>query len=111
MTLRGERGSVTAELVVALPAVALVLALCLGAVRLGMQATGAQDAAAAAARTLARGESTSAAASRAAAVAPGAHITVSHRDGLVCVSVTLSGGVPALRLPVSASACALEGPA
>lgn len=108
MSSHGERGSVTAELVVALPAVALVLALCLGGVRLGMHAMGAQDAAAVAARSLARGEPESAAAARSARVAPGAALSISRRDGLVCVTATVTG-VTALPLPVSGSACALEG--
>jgi hypothetical protein len=56
MLLRRERGSVTAELVVALPAVIVVLAACLGGVRVGMQAMLAQDAAAVAARSAARGD-------------------------------------------------------
>lgn len=107
MTRHSERGSVTAELVVALPAVVLVLALCLGGVQLGMRAMAAQDAAAVAARSLARGESESAATARSARVAPGAVLSVSRRDGLVCVTATVRGATPPL--PVTGSACALQG--
>jgi len=108
MTRSGERGSVTAELVVALPAVALVLALCLAGMNLGMAAMAVQDAAAAAARSLARGEPESAAAARAAAAAPGSVIAGISRGELVCVTVTRRG-VPALPMSVSGTACSLAG--
>ncbi|MCW4385165.1 hypothetical protein OH146_05180 [Salinibacterium sp. SYSU T00001] len=107
--LRDEHGSVAAELVVALPAVILVLAACLGGVRVGMQAMAAQDAAAAAARSLARGENVAAAAARASAIAPGSSVSVRRRDGLVCVSATAPAALPVLPVAPSATACALEG--
>lgn len=108
MRLGGERGSVAAEFVVALPAAVLVLAACLGGVRLGMQAMAAQDAAAVAARSLARGEPMEAAAGRARSLSPGSEIVVSRRDGLVCVVATVPG-VPALPVRPHGHACALEG--
>lgn len=106
---RREQGSVTAELVVALPAVILVLAACLGGVRLGMQTMLAQDAAAVAARSLARGDGDARAIARAAAVAPGVTVSFSRHDGLVCASAALPGGAP-LPLTVTGTACSLEGP-
>lgn len=101
-----DRGSVTAEFAVALPAVILVLAACLT----GMQAVGQQlrlaDATAHAARSLARGESADVAAARAAREVPGASITQSTDGDLTCVT----GSAPAaLGLTVTASSCALSG--
>mgnify|MGYP000901264253 FL=1 len=101
-----DRGSVTAEFAVALPAVVLLLALCLT----GMQAVGQQlrlaDATAHAARSLARGESADVAAARAAREVPGASITQSADGDLTCVT----GSAPAaLGLTVTASSCALSG--
>jgi len=101
-----DRGSVTAEFAVALPAVILVLAACLT----GMQAVGQQlrlaDATAHAARSLARGESADVAAARAAREVPGASITQSADGDLTCVT----GSAPAaLGLTVTASSCALSG--
>jgi Flp pilus assembly protein TadG len=101
-----DRGSVTAEFAVALPAVVLLLALCLT----GMQAVGQQlrlaDATAHAARSLARGESADVAAARAAREVPGASITQSTDGDLTCVT----GSAPAaLGLTVTASSCALSG--
>ena len=101
-----ERGSVTAEFAVALPAVVLVLALCLT----GMQAVGQQlrlaDAAAHAARSLARGEPSDVAAARAAREVPGASITQSADGDLTCVTASAPA---ALGLTVTASSCALSG--
>lgn len=51
-----ERGLATAELAVALPAVVLVLALCLTAMTLGVDLVRCEDAARAGARAASRGE-------------------------------------------------------
>ncbi|MBM6401355.1 TadE family type IV pilus minor pilin [Phycicoccus sonneratiae] len=53
---RVERGAATAELAVALPALLLVLAVALGALRLGIDRVRCLDAAQVGARLLARGE-------------------------------------------------------
>ncbi|MCU1481102.1 MAG: hypothetical protein JWQ19_1888 [Subtercola sp.] len=111
--LREDRGTVTAELAAALPAVALVIILMLGAV----QAAGVQirvvDAASAAARSLGRGESTGAADSLAGALAGSHELSSSTEGEFVCATVSApvvfgglgdSGG-----LRVSARACALAG--
>ncbi len=100
-----DRGGVTAEFAVALPAVALVLAACIG----GLQAAAAQgrlqDAAALAARAAARGED----ASLAAAAAPGAALTTWREGELVCATASGSAnwapGLPPLAL--AARSCAL----
>lgn len=53
----GERGSVTAELAIAMPAVSLVIAITLGAFSLQIERMKLVDVAATAARAIARGES------------------------------------------------------
>lgn len=106
-----DRGSAAAEFAVALPAVALVLAVCLGAVGASSQQLRLQDAAADAARALGRGESVGAAAARAASAAPGAALAHETRRELVCVRLTAAArgpaGISGLRL--EASSCALDG--
>jgi hypothetical protein len=102
--IAGDRGSVTAEFAIALPALMVVLACCLA----GMQVAGAQlrlqDAAAAAARSLARGEPPAVAAQ----LVPGAAVSRSADGDLVCatLSVRASGMLP---LGLRATSCALGG--
>jgi Flp pilus assembly protein TadG len=107
---RHEQGSATAELAVALPAVAVVLALCLG----GVQVVGAQvrmtDAAADAARALGRGEPEGNARSIARAVAGPSAVSTSRDGQFVCVSVSSDGGpFAAFGIRPTGRACALEG--
>lgn len=101
-----DRGSVTAEFAIALPAVVLVLAACLGGLQVAGQQMRLQDAAAVAARSIARGGSIDAAQARASRMVPG--VAVSHRtDGdLECASLALT--VPP-GLTLRASSCALGG--
>lgn len=99
-----DRGSVTAELAVALPAVVLVLACCLS----GMAAAGQQlrltDAAALAARTLARGGDPVALVAR---LQPEAHVARSAEGDLACVTLTTRAhGLP---IDLAARSCALDG--
>ncbi|MET1017792.1 MAG: TadE family type IV pilus minor pilin, partial [Leifsonia flava] len=107
----GERGSVTAEFAVALPAVALVLAVCLG----GVQAVSVQvrltDAAADAARTLARGDGVDLASARLSAAVPGASLSVDGAGDLVCVTASAPAGAHTVlaALTVTARSCALGG--
>jgi Flp pilus assembly protein TadG len=101
-----ERGAVTAEFALAVPAVVLVLAACLGGLRVGVERMRVQDAAAVAARSLARGDPPSRA--RALASAAGAQsVTTASGDGLQCAVASLAGPVLGLALPVSARSCAL----
>lgn len=72
MTRAPERGAATAELAVALPALLLVLAVALGALRLGIDRVRCLDAAQTAARVLARGEPVDRARAVALARAPAA---------------------------------------
>ncbi|HZC71213.1 MAG TPA: TadE family type IV pilus minor pilin [Jatrophihabitans sp.] len=74
--LRGERGTVTAELAACLPVLVLVLAVALSAVSAVSARVRLQDAAREAARAAARGDPAMAQ-QLAAQAAPGAHLTLS----------------------------------
>ena len=108
--LVGDRGSAAAEFAVALPAVLLVLATMLGGVQLGTLQLRLQDAAADAARSLGRGDSAPALASRISRQAPSARWSVTRPAGLVCVHLAASAAPPAgvLGLSASATSCALD---
>jgi Flp pilus assembly protein TadG len=108
----GQVGSVTAEFAVALPAVIVVLACCLGAIGVASQQVRLSDAAADAARTLARGDPVAVAASRVRQVAGQAQMTTSSSGDFVCVELTADAGIgPATLVGVRlrASGCALAG--
>lgn len=95
-----------------IPAVLVVLACCLGGLRLAGDQLRLQDAAGVAARTIARGESVGLATSRAASLVPGAAISSTARGDLDCVTATASGSLgPKLfgSLTLSARSCALGG--
>ncbi len=105
-----DRGSVAAELALALPAVALTLLLGAGVLGAASRQVSLQDAAADASRLLGRGESVSAAESTLAASVGGARLSSYHRGDLVCVTVQMDVAVGALiRVPLQASSCALDG--
>ena len=94
----------TAEFALALPAVVVVLAACLTGFQVAGQQLRLQDAAAAAARSIARGESADAAAARAARQVPGATLARWADADLSCV--TLSAPAP-FGLTITADSCAL----
>lgn len=99
-----DRGAVTAEFAVALPAIVLVLALGLGALATGMTAVRLQQAVAESARLLGRGDDGRA---RAVMAQVGATFSVDRADALVCVEASVSAPVLIDRL--SARSCALDG--
>ena len=103
--MRRERGSVTAEFAVALPSVVLVLACCISGMAVAGQQLRLTDAAALAARALAREGDPVATAAR---LAPGAQVSTSAEGDLVCVrlSATAQGLLP---LALTARSCALGG--
>ncbi len=105
--MRGDRGSVTAELAATLPAVVLLLALALGALAVGSQSVRLQDAAGLTARALARGDPPDRAQAIAGELVPGAVITQHDRSGMVCVR--LATRVPGLLsgFELGAESCAL----
>ncbi|WP_141651216.1 TadE family type IV pilus minor pilin [Microbacterium sp. 3J1] len=105
-----DRGSVAAELALALPAV--VLTLLLGAAALGAaaQQVALQDAAADAARLLGRGQSEGDARHVVATAVPGARLSSGGSGDLVCVTARAEVAVGAIiRVPLHASSCALGG--
>jgi TadE-like protein len=97
---------VAAEFAIALPAVVLVLACCLSGLQVAGQQLRLQDAAAAAARSAARGDGTSVA----SRLVPGASAARSDEGDLVCVTLTTMASIGWLRaLELRASSCALGG--
>lgn len=96
---RCDTGAVTAELALAIPAVLLVLAACLGGLRLGAERLRTADAAGIAARIAARGET--------APVPAGG--TVRRQDDVVCVDLRRTVPLLGLPVPVTASSCSLAG--
>lgn len=106
---RGDRGSTTAEVAVALPAVVIVLAACLGGLGLASTQLRAQDAAADAARLLGRGEPEAAAGQLVARSVRGGTLSVSRPDDLVCATVVVEQRLLMVPLRVEGSSCALAG--
>ncbi|MFP7834119.1 TadE family type IV pilus minor pilin [Marisediminicola sp. LYQ134] len=108
----GERGSVTAEFVVVVPAIVMVLVLCLLAMQATTRQVRLQDAAADAARSLARGDDASAASALANSRVAGAVLASETRGDLECVTLTAPGGAAGgvLQLvSLTAGSCALGG--
>jgi Flp pilus assembly protein TadG len=92
-----DAGTVTAELAVAVPAVLLVLAACLGGLRIGAERIRVTDAAAEAARVAARGDAPA-----------GRDVVIDDRgDGTVCATVRRQVLLLGLPVPVVATGCAL----
>ncbi len=95
---RRDRGSVTAELAVGLPAVVLLLVALLAVASAAIAQTRCTDAARAGARSAALGEAPDVVRSTAQRLAgPGANVAVSHADGWVTVDVSVAaswGGSP-----------------
>jgi Flp pilus assembly protein TadG len=109
MTRRGlgdDRGSVVAEFAIALPAVALVLLLGAGTLGACARQVRLQDAAADAARLVARGEDDARAEATVAVAVPGAAVAIDRRGDIVCVTATAAGSLP---VTLSATSCALAG--
>jgi len=106
-----ERGSVAAEFAVALPAVVLVLGVCLGGIGAGSQQLRLQDAAAIAARDLGRGESSAGLGSSIDRLTGGAALETWTERGLVCARLTrgVDGPLAVSGLRLSAQSCALDG--
>ncbi|MGX9348026.1 TadE family type IV pilus minor pilin [Microbacterium sp. KNMS] len=102
-----ERGSVTAELAVALPAVVLVAALGMAGLGAASRQVQLQDAAADAARLIARGEEEGRAAGIVAAV--GGALSIANHGDLVCATAEAEARIGVLAVPLSASSCALAG--
>lgn len=107
-----ERGSVTAEFAAVVPAAMLVLAFCLGAVQLVGQQLRVTDAAANAARSLARGDGDGLAASRVEAAIGPATLRQRREGAFVCVTLEAPAAFAPAALAgiaVTGSGCALAG--
>ncbi|MBF4620606.1 TadE family type IV pilus minor pilin [Clavibacter sp. VKM Ac-2542] len=106
-----DRGAAAAELAVVLPAVVLVLGLCLGAVQTVGQQVVLTSAAEEAARSIGRGEDAGTAAARIDGAAGGASMAVDRSGHAVCVRLTAPsrfGPAGAAGLRVSARGCAWQ---
>jgi Flp pilus assembly protein TadG len=111
MSRRGlgdDRGSVVAEFAVALPAVVLVLVLGAGALSSGARHVRLQDAAADAARLVARGESHGRATAAVTGSLSDALVEVAREGDLVCVTAS-APAIGAVPVTLSATSCALDG--
>lgn len=106
MRLGNESGGAVAEFAVGMPAVMLVLAVLLGGVQAGGLQLRANDAAADAARSWARGDSAVTVTARLGRQLPGASVARSARGDLVCATVTAASR---LGIEVRGWACALGG--
>ncbi|GHD42086.1 hypothetical protein GCM10008097_07600 [Mycetocola manganoxydans] len=96
----------------AIPVVVLVLGCCLGAIQVASQQVRLTDAAADAARTLARGDPPGVAAARVHRIVSAATISTSTKGEFVCVRVSAPAGFGPAAIAgvrVSASGCALAG--
>jgi hypothetical protein len=110
VTLRGDqRGSVTAEFAVVVPAVVLVMLLCVGL----LMATGLQvrleQAAAQGARLAARGEAEGRVRVGVAVLVDGASLAISRDGDIVCVEVSAAAALPVPLAPLRARGCSLAG--
>ncbi|RFA22828.1 TadE family type IV pilus minor pilin [Subtercola boreus] len=110
--VQDDRGSITAEFAAGLPAVMIVLVLALAALQASTLQVRVVDAAAVAARTLARGDSD---ADGAVNLLVGAHsLSSTHEGDFVCATVSAPmsfGSLGLAGLEATARSCALgDGP-
>jgi len=105
----GDRGSVSAEFAVALPAIVLLVALCVGALSTASRQVRLQDATADAARLVARGDDEGRAFALVAGAVGGARSTLAREDDLVCVVASAPAGPVLPGVRVHARSCALDG--
>lgn len=90
-----------------LPTVVLVLVACLGGIGAAVALGRAHDAAADAARLVARGDPVASARGHVASAAPGASLAISRSGDLVCAVVEVAPRVLGIAVPLSARSCAL----
>lgn len=105
----GERGSITAELALALPAVLLVVIIGVGGLFAASTQVQLQDGAADAARLVARGESHDRAAAAVTTVVSEGHSSISRHGDLVCVTASANAQIAGVAIPLTATSCALAG--
>ena len=93
-----DSGTVTAELVLALPAVMLVVTLAIAAMGLQVEKMKLVGAASAIARSIARTESIEATDTLYRQLSPTAVMEITEPEGLVCVSLAIESLLPGLGL-------------
>ncbi|KQV26209.1 MULTISPECIES: TadE family type IV pilus minor pilin [unclassified Microcella] len=106
---RRDRGAVTAEVAIALPAVVLVLVASIHGLTAATTLMRAQDAAADAARSVARGESAAAAAGQVVGALPGGRLRTELSGDLVCATVVVRPRILGVPIALDARSCALAG--
>jgi hypothetical protein len=109
---RQENGSVTAEFAAVMPAVVLVLGCCLGAVQVVGEQVRLTDAAADAARALARGDDQARVSGLVRQLVNGASLSTVRRGEFVCAQLASQKGLgplAAVGFTLEASSCALAG--
>ena len=105
-----DRGSVTAEFAIVLPVLVLLIAFGVGALSATSARVRLEDAAADAARLVARGDDRAAAAEAVTRAVGGARLGIDRRDELVCATATASARVlGVVSVPLTATSCALDG--
>ena len=110
MIVRGDdRGSVTAEFAVVVPAVVLVIALTAGTLAAAGRQVRLEQAVAQAARLAARGESDARVGEIVSAVAGGTVDAVLTEGDLVCLSASAPARLPLPVPDLRARSCALSG--
>lgn len=105
----GDRGSVTAEFAVVVPAVVLLIALAVSGLTAAGRQVRLEQGVAQAARLAAREDADGRVAGIVAAVAGGSLEAVSREGDLLCVTATAPVGVPLPLPPLRARSCALAG--
>jgi len=105
----GDRGAVSAEFAVALPAIILLLVLCVGTLSSASRQVRLQDATADAARLIARGDDAGRALALIGGAVPDARSAVGREADAVCVTASAPIGIPLVDLRVEARSCALDG--
>ena len=103
----GERGSVTAEFAVALPAVVVVFVLFAGALSASGRQVRLEQGAAQGARLAARGEADARVQDAVSRAVAGATAAIGTDGDLVCVTATAPTGLPLPLGALRATACAV----
>lgn len=106
-----DRGSVTAEFALVLPAVVLVLGACLAAMQLSALQVALQDAASSAARIVARGSGEAEAFRAASELVPGSTLRTVPGGELACVEIAAHRTVLSLPgIDLAARSCSPRSP-
>lgn len=109
--LRGERGSISAEFALVMPAVLVLLALSLGVLAAGTTRGRLWDVAGQSARSFARGDPEESIAAQAHTLLPGVAVSLAGQENLVCATagIPVSGVVGRfLPLRLEARVCTLR---